>query len=252
MKLSVTVSRHVVHSCGNHRRKKSKMVPAKSAKPAWNVLCATSRRMGGQEDQPDATVRSLRPVPDQAGVMVAGVVRDDMDPLVAGIAGLQLLKQRDGGSGVDPLGRDRGQGQFSGLSAAWRLRRGRPAVRFNAPLSPFRGQPSAPGGTGGAPHRGFRSGAASPPARPGSPSRLEIHPESCPGRSHPRQNGQNFFGFCRGLGMLGNRRQRITRSPHAHNRERPHCARFRGVKLADRSHPGGRSFSGSRHSRCQH
>ena len=41
-------------------------------------------------------------MPDQAGVMVAGVVRDDMDPLVAGIAGLQLLKQRDGGSGHRP------------------------------------------------------------------------------------------------------------------------------------------------------
>ena len=74
---------------------------------------AWMRRMGGQEDELDAAVRSLRPMPGQAGVMVAGVVRDDMDPLVAGIAGLQLLKQRAGGSGVDPLGRDRGKVSFS-------------------------------------------------------------------------------------------------------------------------------------------
>ncbi len=65
---------------------------------------------------------TLRQLPSHrlCDVMVAGVVRDDMDPLVAGIAGLQLLKQRDGGSGVDPLGRDRGKVSFP----AWARRGG--------------------------------------------------------------------------------------------------------------------------------
>ncbi len=38
--------------------------------------------------------------------MITGVVGDDVDPPLAGVAGLQLRKQRDGGGGIDPLGLD--------------------------------------------------------------------------------------------------------------------------------------------------
>ena len=62
--------------------------------------------MGGQEDERDAAVWSLQPLPDHTGVMITGVVDDDVDPPLAGVAGLQLREQRDGGGGIDPLGLD--------------------------------------------------------------------------------------------------------------------------------------------------
>ena len=43
--LSVTVSRHFVHSCGNRRRKKSKTASTKCPKLGWNLLWVTSRCM---------------------------------------------------------------------------------------------------------------------------------------------------------------------------------------------------------------
>ena len=55
--------------------------------------------MGGQENERDAAVWSLQPLPDHTGVMITGVVGDDVDPPLAGIVGLHLLKQREGGSG---------------------------------------------------------------------------------------------------------------------------------------------------------
>ena len=55
--------------------------------------------MGGQEDERDAAVWSLQPLPDHTGVMITGVVGDDVDPPLAGVAGLQLREQRDGGGG---------------------------------------------------------------------------------------------------------------------------------------------------------
>ncbi len=80
---------------------------------------------------------------------------------------LQLLKQRDGGSGVDPLGRE-----------PWRNSSHRQTAKSRSP---------------GAPHRGSRSGAASPPARPCGPSRLEIHPESGPGKNPSRAKWPEHF-----------------------------------------------------------
>ena len=78
--------------------------------------------MGGQEDERDAAVWSLQPLPNHTGVMITGVVDDDLDPPLAGVAGLQLREQRDGGGGIDPLGLDQRAVEilwkFSRLSAA--------------------------------------------------------------------------------------------------------------------------------------
>ena len=78
--------------------------------------------IGGQEDERDAAVWSLQPLPDHTGVMITGVVDDDVDPPLAGVAGLQLREQRDGGGGIDPLGLDQRAVEilwkFSRLSAA--------------------------------------------------------------------------------------------------------------------------------------
>ena len=60
----------------------------------------------GQEDERDAAVWSLQPLLDHTGVMITGVVDDDVGPPLAGGAGLQLRKQRDGGGSIDPLGLD--------------------------------------------------------------------------------------------------------------------------------------------------
>ena len=62
--------------------------------------------MGGQEDERDAAVWSLQPLPDHTGVMITGVVGNDVDPPLAGVAGLQLRERRDGRGGIDPLGLD--------------------------------------------------------------------------------------------------------------------------------------------------
>ena len=70
-------------------------------------------RVGGQEDEFDAAIRPFQPVLDHPGMMIAGIVEDDMDPPLIGIGRLQLLEQRDGGSGIDPLGLD--QGAVEGL-----------------------------------------------------------------------------------------------------------------------------------------
>ncbi len=99
--------------------------------------------MGGQEDERDAAVWSLQPLPDHTGVMITGVVGDDVDPPLAGVAGLQRREQRDGGGGIDPLGLDQRVVESLQVDAAWRLRRWRPDVRRNATLSPLRTQPCA-------------------------------------------------------------------------------------------------------------
>ena len=41
-------------------------------------------------------------------MVIAGIVGEDVDPLLSGVVGLQLLEQRDGRGGVDPLGLDQG------------------------------------------------------------------------------------------------------------------------------------------------
>ena len=64
--------------------------------------------VGGLEDQLDAATRPLQPLSDQAGMVIAGIVGEDVDPLLSGVVGLQLLEQRDGRGGVDPLGLDQG------------------------------------------------------------------------------------------------------------------------------------------------
>ena len=64
--------------------------------------------MGGQEDERDAAVWSLQPLPNHTGVMITGVVGDDVGPPLAGVAGLQLREQREGGGGIDPLRLDQG------------------------------------------------------------------------------------------------------------------------------------------------
>ncbi len=99
--------------------------------------------MGGQEDERDAAVWSLQPLPDHTGVMITGVVDDDVDPPLAGVAGLQLREQRDGGGGIDPLGLNQRAVEILQVDAAWRLRRWRPDVPRNATLSPLRTQPCA-------------------------------------------------------------------------------------------------------------
>ena len=78
--------------------------------------------IGGQEDERDAAVWSFQPLPDHTGVMITGVVGDDVASPLAGVAGLQLREQREGGGGLDPLGIDQRAVEilwkFSRLSAA--------------------------------------------------------------------------------------------------------------------------------------
>ena len=70
--------------------------------------------MGGQEDERDAAVWSLQSLPDHTGVMITGVVGDDVDPPLAGVAGLQLREQHDGGGSISAT-QDLSRSRCSGL-----------------------------------------------------------------------------------------------------------------------------------------
>ena len=101
------------------------------------------RAIRRQLDEVDAAVWSGKESPDIWPFVIGGVVPDDMNDALFGVAGLNLGKNRAALIPSTVVGSTKGASQVSRLSAPWIFTRPRPAVVGTPGFEPVLTQPKA-------------------------------------------------------------------------------------------------------------